>query len=74
MRSTFSILRRHTQDSERIWAGFRTVWTLAALAVGLAGPCGDARADQTVVIDGTQTGKRFDGIGAVSAGVPRPCC
>ena len=68
MISRFSILRCGTQDSERAWAGLHAVWTLAVLAMGLAGPGRDARADQTVLIDGTQVGKRFDGIGAVSAG------
>ena len=68
MRCTVPLLKRPTQDSEQARIGFRAAWTLAALAMGLAGMCNQALADQTVVIDGSQPGKQFDGIGAVSAG------
>ncbi len=68
MKCTVPVLKRPTQDSEQAPAGLRAAWTLAALAMGLAGMCSHVLADQTVVIDGAQPGKRFDGIGAVSAG------
>ncbi len=68
MRCSVPLLKRPAQDSEQARVSFRAAWTLAALAMGLAGMCNLALADQTVVIDGAQSGKQFDGIGAVSAG------
>ena len=60
--TSFSFLRDH-----RVGFSLRSAWAIACAA---ALTFGATRADQTVTIDGTQKGPRFDGIGAVSANGP----